>query len=168
MARSCSVCLHADREVIDRALVEGRSFRDVARQYGGTKDSMSRHFKGHLSPALTRVAQRREERQSERGAESALDRLERLFAKAERVLDTAEQAGQTAQQLAAIREARAVVDTIARITGELRPESGGVTINLLSSPEIQKYIVVIREVFADQPERLAIVAERLALPEAGS
>jgi len=165
VARACSVCLHPDREAIDRALVEGRSFRDVARQHGTTKDALSRHHKAHVSPALTRVAQRREERMSERRAETALDRLERLFAKAEHVLDVAEQAGQTAQQLAAIREARAVVDTIARITGELRPEVSGVKVNLLSSPEIQRYIVVIREVLADQPERLAIIAERLALPE---
>ncbi len=160
MARSCTVCMNPDREVIDRALVEGRSYRDVARQFGGTKDSMSRHHKGHLSPALTRVAQRREER----GAETALNRLEHLYEKADRVLDAAEEAGSTGIQLAAIRELRGIVETLARVTGELRPESTGVTVNILQSPEIQRYIVVVRDVFGDQPERLAIVAERLALP----
>jgi hypothetical protein len=80
------------------------------------------------------------------------------------VLDTAEQAGQTAQQLAAIRELRGVVEVLAKVTGELRPESGGVTVNLLSSPEIALYIGIVREVFGDQPERLAVIAQRLALP----
>jgi hypothetical protein len=152
--------MNQDREAIDRALVEGKSYRDVARQFGSTKDSMSRHHKGHLSAAMVRVAQRREER----GAETALNRLEHLYQKADRVLDAAEEAGSTGIQLAAIRELRGIVETLARVTGELRPETSGVTVNLLSSPEIALYIGIVREVFGDQPERLAIIAQRLALP----
>jgi hypothetical protein len=160
MARACSICLHASREGIDQALVAGRSYRDVARQYGGTKDSMSRHHKGHLSPAMVRVAQRREER----GAQTALARLEHIYEKANRVLDAAEEAGSTGIQLAAIRELRSTIELLAKVSGELKPEGGAVTVNILQSPEIQRYIVVIREVLADQPDRLALIAHRLELP----
>jgi hypothetical protein len=160
MARSCTICLNPQREVIDRALIEGKPYRDIARHHATSKDALMRHHKAHLSPTLTRVAQRREER----GAETALNRLEHLYEKADRVLDAAEEAGSTGIQLAAIRELRGIVETLAKVTGELRPESSGVTVNILQSPEIQRYIVVIREVLADQPDRLALIAQRLELP----
>jgi hypothetical protein len=152
--------LNPDREAIDRALVEGKSYRDIARRHATSKDALMRHHHGHVSPALTRVVRRREER----GAETALNRLEHLYERADRVLDAAEEAGSTGIQLAAIRELRGIVETLAKVTGELRPESSGVTVNILQSPEIQRYIVVIREVLADQPDRLALIAQRLELP----
>ena len=160
MARACSVCMSPAREQIDADLVAGLSYRGIGGRFAISKDSLSRHHRAHVSPALTRVVQRREER----GAETALNRLEHLYEKADRVLDAAEEAGSTGIQLAAIRELRGIVETLAKVTGELRPESGGVTVNILQSPEIQRFIVVVREELADQPERLAIIAERLALP----
>jgi len=149
--------MHEEREAIDRALVEGKPYRDIARRHATSKDALMRHHHAHVSPALTRVVQRREER----GAETALNRLEDLYERAKRVLDETDSAG---LQLGAIRELRAIVEALAKITGELRPESSAVTVNILQSPEIQRYIVVIREVLADQPDRLALIAQRLELP----
>lgn len=165
MPRSCSACHHDSRAAIEAAILEGRSLRDVARQYGLSKDGLSRH-RGHISPALVRVIERREERQAELGAETALFRLERLYAKAVRVLEAAETAGHTAQQLAAIREARGIVETLAKVTGELREQPAGLTVNVLQSPDILRYIAVVREELREQPDVLARIAARLQVGEA--
>ena len=140
MPRACSVCQHADRIAIDRALVEGVSYRDIARQFGGSvsKDGLSRHKAAHLSAALVRVVARREERAAEHGPTSALERLEDLYARACRVLGQAEGSGQTAQQLGAIREARGLVEVIAKITGELR-EAPTTSINVLQNVDLARY-----------------------------
>ena len=61
MARACSVCQHPDRAAIDGALVEGRSYRAVARQFPAVaKDALSRHHHAHVSPALVRVVERQQ------------------------------------------------------------------------------------------------------------
>lgn len=164
MPRTCYACHHDRRAEVEAAILEGRSLRDVARQYGLSKDGLSRH-RGHISPALVRVMERREERQAERGPETALARLENLYAKAVRVLEAAETAGHTAQQLAAIREARGIVETLAKVTGELREQPAGVTVNVLQSRDILRYIAVVREELRDQPDLLTRIATRLQLGE---
>lgn len=51
MTRKCTVCNHKDVDKIDAALViEGASYRDIARQYGLTQAAIGRHFKnGHIA-----------------------------------------------------------------------------------------------------------------------
>jgi hypothetical protein len=52
MARTCTVCVHAERAAIDRALVAGEPARAVAARYGTVgRMSLQRHRKDHL-PAL--------------------------------------------------------------------------------------------------------------------
>ena len=57
MARACTICVHAERDAIDRALVQRRSFRDIARQFGVSKDAAVRHHDEHLPAALIRARQ---------------------------------------------------------------------------------------------------------------
>ena len=57
MARTCTVCVHAERDAIDRALVQRRSFRDIARQFGVSKDAAVRHHDEHLPATLIRARQ---------------------------------------------------------------------------------------------------------------
>jgi hypothetical protein len=45
----CSVCIHPDRPRIELARVSGVSLRVVADKYGVSKDSVSRHFRTHVS-----------------------------------------------------------------------------------------------------------------------
>jgi DNA-binding CsgD family transcriptional regulator len=156
------VCLHADREVIDRALVDGRSYRDIARQRGLSKDAVSRH-RSHISPALVAVQAQRQES----AARTLLDRVEQLIGRAEAFLQQAETSGQVAQGLAAIREIRGLLELLGKASGEL-DERQQVTINLLQSPEILRYLAVVREVLADQPDRMILISKRLMLPESGS
>jgi len=166
MARACSVCNHPDRTAIDARLVTGASFRDVARQYGLGKDAVGRHRGAHVSAALIRVAERREARRAEQGPQTALDRLEDLYGRAVTVLQRAEDAGNTAQQLGAIREARGLVETIARVTGELR-ESPAIAVNVLASPEIAELTGALMASLQPYPEARIAAARALEGLEVG-
>ena len=59
MPRNCTVCRHPQRHEIEPDLRAGLSYRDVARQYGISKDAVSRHRASHVSlhttPALATV-----------------------------------------------------------------------------------------------------------------
>ncbi len=43
MPRKCSVCARSDRELVEAALSDGRSFRDVGRCFGVALGSLHRH-----------------------------------------------------------------------------------------------------------------------------
>jgi hypothetical protein len=166
MARPCTICLHPHREAIDKALVEGQAIRAIMRHFAGAdRGAIARHQKAHLSPALMKVAQRREERHNM----SLLDRLESLIARCEAILETSEQSGSVAQALATVRELRGLYELVGKVTGELK-ESGGpsVTFNVLQAPEVLAVIAAVRSVLADQPERLQLFSDRLRLTDGGS
>ncbi len=165
MSPRCTICNHDDRESIDEAIVGGRTLRDIARQHDVSKDAVSRH-RGHVSHALSRVVAEREEA----GARSALDRLEDLHTRATRVLDAAEGEGKASLSLAAIKELRGLVETIAKITGELDERPNVQVLNVSTAPEWLAIRAALVEVLAPYPEAAAAVAARLdSLPalEAG-
>ncbi len=55
MPRSCTVCQHAQRRAIDRALAAGEPFRAIARRYATSKDALRRHAEGHLPAAILKA-----------------------------------------------------------------------------------------------------------------
>ena len=161
LAPPCSICMHDQKAALDRAIVEGQSIRALAPKYGVHRDSLARHSKNHISPALVKVVQARQER----GQEKLLDRVERVVAKVELLLESAEQTKQITQALAAVRELKGLYELVGRLTGELKPEGPAVTVNILQTPEVLRVIAAVRHVLADQPERLAAFSEYLRLPE---
>lgn len=53
MGRICRVCSHPERREIDRTLVKVEEpYRDIARQYGLSKDGIMRHKADHLLPDI--------------------------------------------------------------------------------------------------------------------
>jgi hypothetical protein len=48
MPKPCSVCIHKDREDIDRALLAGVPYRTLANQYGLSASALCRHMR-HLA-----------------------------------------------------------------------------------------------------------------------
>jgi len=62
VSRTCTVCSHPERATIDKALVAVQNpYRDIARQYGLSKDALLRHKADHLLAEI--VAAWQEERQ---------------------------------------------------------------------------------------------------------
>ncbi len=52
MPRVCSICAHTETEAIDRALVDGGSFRSIASRFGVSTMALQRHKNSHLSQLL--------------------------------------------------------------------------------------------------------------------
>lgn len=111
-------------------MLSGESMRAIASRVGDvSKDALARH-RAHISPALARIAERR----AEAGALTAAQRLEELYGRASKVLQSAESEGKASLSLAAIRELRGLVELLAKISGEL-DERPVTVINLAESAE---------------------------------
>ena len=153
-------CANPHRAEIDSALVAGEPSRQLARRFGISATALRGHKAAHLSPALIAVAQ-------EAGApevRNLVDRLRRLVAQAEAVLDAAVTAKNGSQALAAIREVRATLELVGRATGELK-ERPAVSLNLQTSSEWAELRAAI--VDAVPPELRSRMAKRLKVIEGG-
>jgi hypothetical protein len=145
LPRTCTVCSHLARKAIDEALVEGVAFPALAAKYGVSKDALSRHKAKHL-PAKLVMAQAAEEVAQ---ADSLLDQVRDLQARAHRILDKAESAGDLRAALGAIREARGNLELLARLLGELNEQP---VVNLHLSPEWLELRAVIVTALGPHPE----------------
>lgn len=164
MAGVCRCCAHIDRAALDEALVTGVPLREISRRWGVSKDSASRH-REHVSPALAAVI---EQRRSTAGPVSALSRLEDLYQRSSRVLAAAEAGGQSALSLQAVREMRGLVETLAKITGELDERPAVQVLNVAASPEWLAMRAAMLEALRPFPEAAQAVSARLGLLEVGS
>ncbi|HTF33591.1 MAG TPA: hypothetical protein VK714_07810 [Myxococcota bacterium] len=54
MPRKCSVCARADRELVEAALDNGGSFREIRRRFGVALGTIHRHVK-HTQRAAVRI-----------------------------------------------------------------------------------------------------------------
>ena len=64
MPRTCSICTHPERHAIDKALVAGEAFRNIAQRFGTSTGALHRHKAEHL-PRLLARARRDEDRHAE-------------------------------------------------------------------------------------------------------
>ena len=154
MPRSCSICTHDRRAEIDRALLERRPFRDIACQFSVGRMAALRHHDDHLPAELARAREAQEVAQ----ADDLLAQVRALRSKAMALLLKAEAQGDLRTALAGIREARACLELLLEVEGELdrRP-----TVNLLVLPEWQAVRSALLAALAPYPEARTAVAERL-------
>src|SRR3954454_9012343 len=87
--RTCTICRHADREAIERLLVERVPYRAIASQHGVSKPALQRHAENHLASA---IAEAHAAEDTTRG-EHLLARLHELLDEAAGVLARAERGG---------------------------------------------------------------------------
>jgi len=142
MAKVCSICIHPNRDAIDRSLiVDALSVRDLAGRHGLSKSSLDRH-KAHASAALKRAKDVAEYRRGEK----LLDRVEALHTRAVRISDKAEEEGEWGASISGVREGRSCLELVGRLTGELRDDKGDTTnnylaiLNFLRSPEAEEVL----------------------------
>jgi len=60
VARTCTVCSHGEREEIDRRLVAGGTFRNIAERFGTSAAALYRHKDQHLRELLARAVRHEE------------------------------------------------------------------------------------------------------------
>ena len=158
MPRVCTVCAHAQLHAINKALVAGGSLRDIARQFGVSKDAVARHQAEHLPKLLTEARAREE-------AAHALDvaaQLRTINGAALTVLRDAKNAGDGELMLKAVDRVLRQIELQAKLLGDLddRPQ-----VNVLVTPEwaaLRSRIVAVLAPYL--AARLALVA---ALGDAG-
>lgn len=56
MARTCSICSHPQRRQVEALILENVSNRAISRQFGVSKDSVSRHKAQHLPRVAVQAA----------------------------------------------------------------------------------------------------------------
>jgi hypothetical protein len=165
MARACTICVRPDRKEIDGASVSGEPIRTVARRFRISRDSLGRHLRAHVSPALVKVAARREAKESI----SLLQRMEALIERTEKLLVAAEESGALGQALGAIDRLWKGYELIGKVTGEIKPDGTNVqVINILASEDWLRLRTAMFTALAPYPEARTAVAQHLLLLEGGS
>jgi hypothetical protein len=164
MSRACTICQHPDREAIDKALADPKqSIRGIARTYCGSvnaEDALSRHKAEHLPATLAKAQEAREVSI----ADDLLLQVKNLRNKAISILLKAENAGDLRTALLGIREARACIELLLEVEGELKRNP---TINILIAPEWLSLRSALLVALHPYPEARRSVVEALTGVEHG-
>ena len=160
MPRSCTVCEHAEREAIDKALVGDSSNLSVSSLFAVSEQALRRHKANHL-PAKLVMAQAAEEVAQ---ADDLLAQVRDLQARTLAILEAAESTSQHRTALGAIREARSNLELLAKLLGELdeRP-----VVNLNVSPEWLELRAVIVTALEPHPDARGAVLRALESADNG-
>lgn len=155
--RICTVCGDKSRQSIEKALIGGGSYRDIAGRFGVSKSAVERHAKRCVPERLARAAEVRERV----NGDALLERLEELRSETLGVLESVR--GQdSAVALKAIQRLEKQLELAGRLIGELKE---GSTVNVLVSPEWVALRTVILGVLERHPAARREVSD--ALLEAG-
>lgn len=154
MPRVCSACIHPDRAEIDAALVErSASYRTIADRFGLSETSLKRH-KAHLPAHLSTA----HEAEAVASADDLLRQLRALQRKALDLLEKAEREGDLRTALSGVREARACLELLLEISGELDRRS---VVNIAISPQWIELRTVIVAALVPFPEARLAVADAI-------
>lgn len=158
----CTVCKHPKRQEIDELLVLGDpetgkklSLGEIAKRYGLSKSAVQRHkINGHIAYQVAKAQEAKEIAE----ADTLLDQVLKLQERAGKILKTAEDKNDVRGACAAIREVRAVMELMAKVTGELKGD--GVTVNIIENPQFIEFKQIVMEVMC--PECRARLEEELS------
>jgi hypothetical protein len=158
LPRKCTICIHPDREAIDRALVNKESFRYVSKQYSVTVSAIHRHNDAHLPASMTKAQEARPVTQ----ADDLLTQVRNLQSRALSILGQAEVAGDLRTAILAIREARGNLELLAKLLGELQDSQA---VNVLIAPEWLRVRGVILASLSPFPQAALALSEALGKVE---
>jgi hypothetical protein len=136
MPRICSICTHAQRALIDQAIITGTvSLRGIARQFGVGTDAIERHRRNHLMKLLGAATRRRESE-----SDNLLDRIEQSHSRAEMLFETAASVLDRVRQdpamtlkavnscVTVLEATRKWTELLAELTGALKAQNASQTI----------------------------------------
>ena len=152
MPRTCTVCVHPNREDVESLLLEGTPLRTIADRWSVSKTALIRHRDEHLPDRLLRARDAEEVAT----ADNLLSDLRDLQQATLRILRANEQIHEDhGVALRAIGEARRNLELLARLTEMLGPDTE-VTVNVAIDARVQ---TVILSALEDYPAaRIAVAA----------
>lgn len=153
MPRVCSVCTHPERAAIDAALLGGEPYRRIASRLGASTTALQRH-KAHIPAHLSTA----HEAEAVASADDLLDQVRALQRKALDLLSKAEREGDYRTALAGVREARACLELLLEVSGELDRRS---VVNIAVNPQWIQLRTVIVAALEPYPEARLAVADAI-------
>lgn len=115
MPVTCSICADKRKLEIDRALASGQGHAAVAREYGMSRNAVSRHAARHLSRQLAQAWAKKEALQST----DILNEVEALIGRSKAILAKAEATNRLGIALKGIAEARNGYELLSKIAFSL-------------------------------------------------
>ncbi len=158
MPRSCTICQHADKPAINAALIANEPYRLIAERFGTSAAALTRHKAEHLPASLAKAEAAKETAQ----ADDLLAQVKALRGKSISILQKAEAAGDLRTALLGIREARACIELLAEMEGEINRNP---QINILVAPEWLAVRTVLLKALQSHPEARQAVAAALTQVE---
>lgn len=155
MPRVCTICNHPEREAIDAAIVGGESYRSITERFNVSAGAIARHKSEHIPATLAQAQEAGEIAH----AGDLLAQVRDLHSRALAILAKAEKGGDLKTALSGIGQARACLELLAKLLGELdeRPQ-----INLLVTPEWLAVRAAVWQALRLYPEARLAVAQSLA------
>jgi hypothetical protein len=120
MPRTCLACSSPKREAIDKALVDGEPFRNIAERVSISPAALFRH-KNHVASAIGKAQAQHEERLGE----TLLDEMRRVQRKAWELLARTESEGDHRGSIVALREVRECLESLGEMLAKADTSSGG-------------------------------------------
>ncbi len=151
MGRQCTVCAHKDLEEINKLLLCSDSYRDLARQFGLSKDALARHKESHIPTELLKS----NDIQEIAKADVLLVQLEEIREKTLSLLDKAEQAADTrvyGAPVAYLREVREQIKLLAELEGRLAAQPQITIVNSPQWVELRTLIITALEPYPEARE----------------
>ena len=164
MPRTCSICSHAERAEIDKALLTGDALRDIAGRFRVSKTAVDRHKREHLSERMAEVATRNEEADV-RTAIDVVAQLRAINGASLSILEEARAAKDGTLALQAIDRIQKQIELQAKLIDLIRE---GDTNNVVISPQWMEIRSVILTALQPYPDVAMIVADQLQLIEGGA
>jgi len=158
MPRTCTVCAHRERTEIDRALLAGEPFRNVAKRHGTSPAALFRHKWEHIPSRLAKAKQAAEDLQ----ANSLFERVKELAAEAKAILRDARASNNHSIALQAIARAEKLLELEGRLLGELN-EGAKVAVGIQVRAPEPHYLERFHELAQMTDEELAARAEQIAV-----
>ena len=155
MAQKCSVCTHPMIDAINLLIVnETTSIRDIAQQFGLSKDAIYRHRKEHLPEAMLKSKEAAEVSR----ADELIEQVKTLQEEAQHVLQEAKAGKDHELVLKAVDRTLKTLDLQAKLLGLLHEQN---TTVILHNPQWITLRSVIMRALAEFPKAKMRLVEEL-------
>jgi len=162
MGAPCRPCNHPRLAEIDRDLVAGKARAAISRKYGLTADSLRRHEQAHITEEMRReiALELRKDRavavadELNEGDVEIDASMKRILREIDALLKRAVADNNDPLALLSLKEMRATLMDLAKLTGSLQRELT-VTVNLNESPQFITLRQMILRVLERHPEAKA-------------
>jgi hypothetical protein len=148
MTRVCTVCKHKQLEEINKQLLNGTPYRDIAKHFELSSTSLHRHKERHIPTELSKAKEAREVAQ----ADGLLDQVRNLRQKALNLLHQAETSNDLRAAGIFLKELREQIKLWAELEGRLATQP---QINILINPQwigLRTQIITALEPFPQAKE----------------